>query len=130
MSNSDDIPPEFEALEVEKSTGWKALLTLAVSACVVAVVVVLTFYLVAIVTHCPQLVYPPGVDPVAELRATGDMPSVNRTLLNRLVKAYEIDPCTVGKKYGALCQDGEVIYDGSEGACSDHGGVKQWIECR
>jgi hypothetical protein len=47
------------------------------------------------------------------------------------MKAYGLDdPCIEGKKYGALCQDGEAIYGGSEVVCEDHGGVEGWIECR
>ena len=66
---------------------------------------------------------------------TGNRP-VSDEMLKTLVKAYGLEDCQVGGKYGALCQDGtleqtQLLRENQlDEVCSQHGGVKEWIECR
>ncbi len=61
------------------------------------------------------------------LTLTG-VPKISQEKLDALLRI--IPTCTVGKKYGALCHDGTYTFGASEGACYNHKGVKEWVECR
>lgn len=131
MTDSADRPPEPPLKPVKNNTGWQRRLKLTIAACALCLMVVAAGQLWASLNHRPQIVYPP--EALVELRS-GPRP-IDEKLLNELLRAYNLEKaqqptCVVGTKYGALCRDGDVTYDGSEGACSDNGGVKQWIECR
>lgn len=129
MTDSDDTPPESPLEPDRNNAGWHRRLKLTIAACAVSLMVVAAGQLWASLNHRPQIVYPPEAR--AELRSR-DRP-IDEEYLKELLRAYHLDPaptCVVGKKYGAVCQDGEVAFDGSEGACADNGGVKEWIECR
>ncbi|HEX8600224.1 MAG TPA: hypothetical protein VF952_17110 [Chloroflexia bacterium] len=56
------------------------------------------------------------------------MPKISEEKLEALLKI--IPTCTVGRKYGALCHDSTYTYGAGEDACANHGGVKEWVECR
>lgn len=75
--------------------------------------------------HHPQLIIPPearlALDPT-------NHPQLSKKFVEELLRA--MPTCVVGQKYGAVCQDGTVTYDHSDDPCSEHGGVKTWIECR
>ena len=129
MTDSDDSPSEPPLQPVKNNAGWQRRLKITIAACAVGLMLVAAGQLWERLNHHPQIVYPPGA--LIELRS-GPRP-VNEEYLKELLRAYRLGPaptCVVGKKYGAVCQDGEVTFDGSEGACSDNGGVKEWIECR
>lgn len=129
MIDSDDKPPQSPLQPAKNNAGWHRRLKLIIAACAVGLMLVVAGQLWASLNHRPQIVYPP--EALVELRSR-DRP-VDEKLLKALLRAYHLDPaptCIVGKKYGAVCQDGEVTFDGSEDACSDNGGVKEWIECR
>jgi|SRR5688500_16719958 len=97
---------------------------------VVLAVLVVSFLVLAKLTHRPQLVYPEGAKRVTlTVQASGERP-VNEVLIKYYERLYELDPCREGKKYATVCQDGEVIWRVEEGVCSDHGGVKDWVVCR
>jgi hypothetical protein len=61
------------------------------------------------------------------LRQGGET-KISREWLEKLIKV--LPTCTVGKKYGALCNDGFFSYVSREDTCEGHGGAKEWIECR
>lgn len=113
----------------ENSIGWQRRLKAAVVTCVVCVVVVAAGQLYATLTHRPQIVYPPEALAALRENSSGTLP-ISKEHLDQLMKVYGLDDCTVGKKYGAVCQDGYVTFGDSADGCSGHGGVKQWIECR
>jgi hypothetical protein len=75
--------------------------------------------------HHPQLVIPTDVPSLST-----QMPRIRPEDLSRIATALPIPTCTVGKKYGAVCQDGTWSLDTSEETCSGHGGVRAWIECQ
>jgi hypothetical protein len=130
MTDSDDIPSEPPLQPVKNNAGWQRRLKITIAACAVGLMLVAAGQLWERLNHHPQIVYPP--EALVELRQ-GERP-VNEEYLRELLRTYRRDhpspTCIVGKKYGALCQDGEVTFDGSEDACSDNGGVKEWIKCR
>lgn len=131
MTDSDNSSPDPPLESVKNNGGWQRRLKLTIAACAVGLMVVAAGQLWAHLNHRPQIVYPP--EALVELRSNGS--HVDPKLLKELIQAYNLEKaqqptCVVGKKYGAVCQDGEVTFDGSEGACSDNGGVKEWIECR
>jgi hypothetical protein len=123
----DNATADFGGEAGKNSAGWHRRLKLFLAFFVVLAVLVGAVQLYAYLTYRPQLVYPPGYE--AALRA---MPKVDPQLVDYYVKLYGLDtkPCTVGKKYGALCQDGKISLFGSADACKDDGGVKEWVECR
>jgi hypothetical protein len=108
------------------------------TALVVWVACVCLFGIYTALTYKPHLVYPPGYGDEAPGQLLQlQMPSgegykpVSKELIDRLIKAYGLDAtCTIGKKYGAVCQDGVLTYDRDASACSDHGGVRDWVVCR
>ena len=95
----------------------------------IVVVLVMTLVMIGAVMianpHHPQVQWPESE--YAELRSSGSHP-VSAEFLQELIKAYPT--CVVGEKYGAICQDGEVSHDPGPDACSDNGGVKEWITCK
>ena len=127
---SDDVAPTDNAAEVGKNNaGWRRRFKILLAACIACVILAAALQLHANLTHRPQIVYPPEFS--AALRAQGpNRPSVSPELLDYYVKLYGLDKCHLDTKYGALCQDGYATFDGSEGACSEHGGVKVWVECK
>jgi hypothetical protein len=91
--------------------------------------------------HVPQVVYPPGMNPINKLESSSaNNKPINPTLIAYYTNLYSDEmtalaktpqpTCVVGKKYGALCQDGEITYDTDPAACAEHSGVKEWAECR
>lgn len=83
--------------------------------------------------HKPSINWPKErSDQVAELRvlSTNGQKPVNAAYLEEVLKAYKLEPCVIGEKYGAYCQDGTWTYDSDAEACTDQGGVKEWITCR
>jgi hypothetical protein len=130
MNETDEMPTDVEVIPTRNSAGWQGRLIAVV---VVGVATVALILLLAKIAHVPKMVYPAEMQTqTAELRSqNSELRPMNKEVLDSLMKAYGLDePCIEGKKYGALCQDGEVIHSGSEGVCEDHGGVKGWIECR
>jgi hypothetical protein len=112
-----------------------------VSGLVLAVVVGLMI-VVSEVARPPRLVYPASVQATIEagledwnLRQSDNRPISNQ-MLKELLKAYGLEDCLVGGKYGALCEDGTFTRTGLlredllDAVCSQHGGVREWIECR
>jgi hypothetical protein len=123
MSSEAPIQP------VKNNAGWQRRLKLIIAACALFLMLVAAGQLWANLNHHPQIVYPPEALVALQSRKH----PIDEEYLKALLRAYHLDPaptCIVGKKYGALCQDGEVTFDGSEDACADNGGVKEWIECR
>jgi hypothetical protein len=106
--------------------GWQRRLKITVLASIIVGALVIAFLVFADRARKPQIVYPPGW-PIATLESSRP---ISAELLRLLEKQYGLDSCTRGKKYGALCQDGETSFDVSDDACADHGGVKAWVECR
>jgi hypothetical protein len=127
---SDDVAPTNNAAEMGKNdAGWRRRFKILLAACIVCVILVAAIQLYSNLTHRPQIVYPPEFS--AALRAQWpNRAPVNPKIVDYYVNLYGLDTCNVDMKYGALCQDGYATFDGSEGACSEHGGVKVWVECK
>src|SRR5207302_1330063 len=102
-----DTSAVFAAETVKNSTGWQRRLMLAIAVCVVCLILVAAVQLSAQLNHRPELVFPPEAAATLRLQQSGERP-VSPELLDRLVKA--MPTCVVGKKYGAVCQDGEVTF--------------------
>lgn len=80
--------------------------------------------------HHPEVVWPDADRSIAEIRYTGSKP-VDPDYLDKLLKAYKLDEaCIVGKKYGAVCEDGAVIHNADPDVCANNGGVKEWVTCK
>lgn len=144
MDSSEHEVYEPRPEPLPSSYGWQRRL---VATIVGGIVIVGIVWLMVIVSERagrpPRLVYPASVQATMDARMetlkidrSGNRP-VSDEMLKSLVKAYGLEDCQVGRKYGALCQDGTVEQqarpfeeDQLGQLCSEHGGVKEWIECR
>ena len=125
-----------------KNHGWQHRLLVTLVSGLVLVVVIGLMIVVSESPQPPRLVYPASVQATMEtgmeylnVEQSGNRP-ISDEMLKDLLKAYGLEDCQVGGKYGALCQDGTYTRTGLlradqlDAVCSQHGGVKEWIECR
>jgi hypothetical protein len=142
VSDTEPQPEELDSVPLANSYGWQRRLLVTLVSCLVVVVVAALTVIVAERARPSHLVYPASVQATMEagmeylyVDKTGNRP-VSDEMLKTLVKAYGLEDCQVGGKYGALCQDGTLEQtqllreDQLDEMCSQHGGVKEWIECR
>jgi len=127
--NTAQVPP---ANGVKNNLGWTRRLRLASAWTLAFLVIAGGVLLVRRLNYKPRLTFPPDVA-AALLQKHEYIPSFSRTDAETLKRIYGLDNCVEGAKYGALCQDGNVLFEFSPVGleiCSEHGGVNTWIECR
>jgi hypothetical protein len=145
-SKQEEESPAPKPAKARNSDGWQRRLLIAVALAGACLLVLGAIQAWGTLNHHPELVYLPDVKAALD-RQYAKPPPISKEVLDRLIQIYKLDvtpTCVVGKKYGALCQDGYVdrylpLPDTSggfspppdeESICVNHGGPKTWIECR
>lgn len=131
--DTDQSVGESAQVEARAKLSWQDHAKSLLGAVVVCVALLVGIQLVLGLDH--QYSYRPRIVMSDEVRAAMGLdrsrtvkPKINAQQIEALLRV--LPTCAMGKKYGALCNDGTVTGDGSEDACADHNGVKAWIECR
>lgn len=127
--DDNDLPTEINAGAARRGARGQRGVLYLVAACIIVPILTAATLLYTASDHRPQIVFPPEARAGLSITTTGK-PPISADLLKRLIEKYDLDPCVIGTKYGAVCEDGEVTFSHGEDVCSDHGGVKEWIECR